>query len=48
MCPDEKYPRVLTELADMVAKPLSMIFEKPWSPGEVPGDRKKGSVTPDF
>lgn len=45
MCPDEKHPRVLTKLA---AKPLSMIFEKPWSPGEVPGDRKKGSVTPDF
>jgi len=38
---NEKHPRVLTELAGMVAKSLSIIFEKPRSPDEVTGDRKK-------
>ena len=40
--------RVLKELADVVAKLLSIIFENLWPSGEVPDDWKKGSVIPMF
>ncbi|KAK4808541.1 LOW QUALITY PROTEIN: hypothetical protein QYF61_009844 [Mycteria americana] len=42
MGPDEMHPRVLRELVD----PLSVIFEKSWQSGEVPGGWKKGSIAP--
>ncbi|GAB0208159.1 mitochondrial enolase superfamily member 1 [Grus japonensis] len=48
MGPDGMYPRVLRELADVIAMPLSIIFERSWRTGEVPEDWKKANVTPVF
>ncbi|PKU45707.1 rna-directed dna polymerase from mobile element jockey- hypothetical protein [Limosa lapponica baueri] len=36
------------ELADVTAKPLSIIFEKSWRTGEVPEVWRKASITPVF
>jgi len=45
MGPDNIHPRVLRELADIIARPLSIIFEKLWRSGDIPEDSKKASVT---
>ena len=43
---DDIHPRVLKEMADVVAEPLSIIFEKSWLSGEVPGDWKREALLP--
>jgi len=48
MGPEKICPSALREQADGVAKPLSMIFEKSWQSGKVPGDCKKGNIASIF
>jgi len=48
MGPDEMHPGVLRELSDVAVRPFSMILEKLWQSGEVPGDWKKENIVPVF
>jgi len=48
MGPDGMHPRVLRELADVIAEALSIISERSWRTGDVPVDWRKANVTPIF
>jgi len=45
---DDIHVRILKQMCDVVAELLSIIFEKSCLSGEVPGDWKKGNITPSF
>ncbi|GAB0207084.1 mitochondrial enolase superfamily member 1 [Grus japonensis] len=46
MGPDGIHPRVLRELAEELAKPLSIIYQQSWLTGEVPDDWRLANVMP--
>jgi len=46
MGPDGLHPRVLRELADVVAKPLSIILRQFWLTGDVPADWRLANMMP--
>ncbi|KAK1207000.1 LIN1 transcriptase, partial [Pygoscelis papua] len=46
MGPDGIHPRVLRELAEELAKPLSIIYQWSWLTGEVPDDWRLANVMP--
>ncbi|KAK4820693.1 hypothetical protein QYF61_003613 [Mycteria americana] len=46
MGPDEIPLRVLKELADVLTKPLSIVYQQSWLTGEVPADWRLANVTP--
>jgi len=48
MGPDGLHSRVLMELADVVAKTLSIICRQSWLSGDVPVDWRLANMTPFF
>jgi len=46
MGPDGIHPRLLRELAEELAKPLSIVYQQSWLTGEVPDSWRIASVTP--
>ncbi|PKU36532.1 rna-directed dna polymerase from mobile element jockey- hypothetical protein [Limosa lapponica baueri] len=48
MGPDGMHPRVLRELAEVIAEPLPIIFERSWRAGEVPENWRKVNIIPVF
>ena len=45
---DEIHPRVLRELAEEIAEPLSIIYQRSLLTGEVPEDWRLANVTPTY
>ncbi|KFQ38966.1 hypothetical protein N332_04033, partial [Mesitornis unicolor] len=43
---DGIHPRVLRELAEVLAKPFAIIYQQSWLTGEVPVDWRLANVTP--
>lgn len=43
--PEGMHPQVLTEPVNTTARPLAIIFERSWQPGEIPEDWKKANGT---
>ncbi|KFU90974.1 hypothetical protein M959_14491, partial [Chaetura pelagica] len=48
MGPDGMHPRVLRDLAEVIARPLSITFGKSWGTEEMAEDWRKANVTPVF
>ncbi|KFP91189.1 hypothetical protein N311_01095, partial [Apaloderma vittatum] len=48
MGPEWMHPRVLRELVEVIAGPLSIIFAKSWEKGEKSEDWRKANITPVF
>ena len=48
MGPNRMHPQVLREVGDVIARPLSTIFDQSWQLGELPKDWRKANVTPIF
>ncbi|KAK4823954.1 LOW QUALITY PROTEIN: hypothetical protein QYF61_008340 [Mycteria americana] len=48
MGPDDIHPRVLKELADVLTKPLSIIYQQSWLTGEVPVEYRLANMIPIF
>ncbi|GAB0188723.1 mitochondrial enolase superfamily member 1 [Grus japonensis] len=46
MGPDGIHPRVLRELAEVLTKPLSTIYQQSWLTGEIPVDWRLANMTP--
>jgi len=46
MGPDEIHPRVLRDLLEEIAEPLSIIYQRSLLTGEVPEDWRLSNVTP--
>ncbi|PKU39612.1 rna-directed dna polymerase from mobile element hypothetical protein [Limosa lapponica baueri] len=48
MGPDGIHSHMLRNLADVIARPFSVMFAEPWQVGEVPEHWRKANVTPIF
>lgn len=45
MGPDRMHPQVLREIANVIMRPLLIIFDQSWQLGEMPKDCQKANVT---